>query len=98
MRTHHLVAASAVVLLATTSWAQTGPVFDPTGSLWIGEQIAAARRIACAEAASTAAGRPAAFRVTSTKEVAQKTAESIRPGHAAHATTAASAPPPTAAR
>lgn len=78
MRLHHLLAASALGLLATASWAQTGSVFDPTGSHWIDEQIAAARR-ASEEAASGAARRPVALRVVS-KDDAPKAAEFSRRG------------------
>jgi|SRR5688572_6996224 len=98
MRIHHLLAASVLAPLATASWAQTGPVLDPTGSLWIGEQIAAARRAASEEAASAAALRSAALRVASTTDDAPKTAESSRPGHVTRSRTAASAPSPAGAR
>lgn len=98
MRLHHLLAASALALLATASWAQTGPVLDPTGSLWIGEQIAAARRAASVEAVSAAARGPIALNVTSTKDDAPKTAESSRRGHATQPSTTASASSSAGAR
>ncbi len=97
MRIHHLLAASAAALLSIAPWAQTGPVFDPTGSVWVGEQIAAARRAGSAEAAS-AARRPVALRVASTKDDAPKTAESSRLGHVTRPSTTASAPSPQGVR
>ena len=98
MRIHHLLAASAAALLSTASWAETGPVFDPTGSAWLSEQIAAARHAAAVEPASNAARRPFALRVASSKEDARKTAESGRLGHATRPGSAASTPAPEGAR
>lgn len=97
MRTYHLLAASAVALLNAASWAQTGPVLDPTGALWINEQIAAARRVASEEAASAAARRPGSPRVAS-KQDAPKTAEFSRPGHVTQPSTATITPSPEGAR
>jgi hypothetical protein len=98
MRIDHLVAAAALALLASASWAQTASVFDPTGSHWIDEQIAAARRAASAEADSAAVRRLAALRVASTKDDAPKTAESSRPGHVTQPSTTASVPSPAGTR
>jgi hypothetical protein len=97
MRIHHLLAASAAALLSTASWAQTGPVFDPTGSVWIGEQIAAARA-ASAQAAFAEVRRPANVRVASTKDDARKMAEPSRLGHVTQQSSAANALSPEGAR
>jgi hypothetical protein len=98
MRIHHLLAASAAALLSIASWAQTGPVFDPTGSVWLGEQIAAARLPASEQAATAASRRPVVLRVASTKDEVRKTAESNRLGQATRPSTAASAPSPEGVR
>lgn len=90
MRIHHVLAASAAALLAIPSWAQSSPVFDATGSVWLDEQIAAARRSASSEA-STAAQRPVARGVALTKDDAPKTVELNRPGHIKQLSTAATA-------
>jgi hypothetical protein len=91
MRIHHVLAASAAALLAIPSWAQSSPVFDPTGSVWLGEQIAAARRSASSEA-SAPARRPVARGVVSKKDDAPKTAELDRPGRVTQVGAAATAP------
>ena len=90
MRIHHVLAASAAALLALPSWAQSSPVLDPTGSLWLDEQIAAARRPASSEAAA-AAQRPVARGVVLVKDDAAKTVELNRPGHIKQLSSAATA-------
>jgi hypothetical protein len=79
MRIHHVLAASAAVLLAIPSWAQSTSEFDPTGSVWLREQIVAARRSASSED-SAAARRPVARTVVlKTDDASTKTAELDRP-------------------
>lgn len=74
MRIRHLLPASTLALLTVSSWAQSGPVSDPTGSIWLGEQLAAARRAASPET-STQVQRPVAHRVAATKDDALKLAQ-----------------------
>ena len=91
MRTHHFLAALATALLAVASWAQSHPVLDPTGSVWLNEQIAAARRPTLSEA-SAPARQPVARSAASTKDDTPKVAELKRPGQVTRQSIAATAP------